>query len=57
MTKILVRKKIWNRCVFQCSISGNLALENQIASDGYIYFRTKEPQLDHVAENLVWKKR
>ena len=30
-----------------------LRIEDQIASDGYVYFRTKETQLDHVTRNLV----
>ena len=50
MTDILVRSKIWIRCDSGSQISGYLAWEIQIASEGYIYFRTKETQLDHVTE-------
>ena len=45
MTDILVRRKIWKRCDSGSQISGYLASGIQIASEGYIYFRTKETQL------------
>ena len=50
MTDILVTRKIWKRCDSGSQISGYLASGIQIASEGYIYFRTKETQLDHVTE-------
>ena len=53
MTDILVRRKIWKRCDSGSQISGYLASGIQIASEGYIYFRTKETQLDHVTRNLI----
>ena len=31
-------------------------MENQISSDGYIYFRTKETQLDHVTREFSFEK-
>ena len=61
MTDILVGRKIWKRCDSGSQISGYLASGIQIASEGYIYFRTKETQLDHVTREfrvawnaLVW---
>ena len=47
-----VTKQCTNKDHYQ-SVSGYLAWEMQIASSCYIYFRTKETQLDHVTRNLI----